>query len=203
MRGRIHNVCDELERTKSEQRILVLQESGGGAATAAGPVDLAGAVETMRTDFDSMFNDPLLPPTAKAKGAEAEAGFVTMANLVTMLSALSAEYKAARLSAPPVAPAAKASPPPPPKQPQDPPAAEAATKVEEGGGAATVGEDAKDGTAQAAEDVIVVASQSEARGSKDGNRDIKRDRTPPPGKATQKIAKMSDEELLGPRRSKA
>ena len=119
LRDRIHDINDELERTKSEQRILVLQESGGEGATAAGPVDLAGAVETMRSYFDSMFNDPLLPPAAKEKGAEVEAGFVTMANLVTMLSALSAEYKAARLSAPPVAPATKAPPPTPPKQPQE------------------------------------------------------------------------------------
>ena len=44
-----------------------------------------------------------LPQTAQDKGAEVEEGFVTMANLVNMLSALSAEYKAARQAVPPVA----------------------------------------------------------------------------------------------------
>ena len=200
LRTRIHDVNDEMEKVKSEQRLLVLQGSGGGAGAVAGPVDLAGAVEAMRIDFDSMFSDPLLPATAKEKGAEVEAGFVTMANLVVTLSALTAEYKAARSSAPPVAPAAKAPPPEPPKPQQEAAAAETNAAVKEAGGEQAVGKDAAEPDAS---DVVFVPSQTgEARGAADASRDSKRDRTPPPGKAAQKIAKMSDQELLGPRKAR-
>ena len=154
----------------------------------------------MRNDFDSMFNDPLLPAAAKQKGAEVEAGFVTMANLVATLSALTAEYKAARSSAPPVAPAAKAPPPTPPKPQQETTATETNVAVKEAGGEQAVGKDAAEPDAG---DVVFVPSQSgEARGSADASRESKRDHTPPPGKAAQTIAKMSDQELLGPRKNR-
>ena len=179
---------------------------GGEGAAAAGPVDLAGAVETMRKDFDSMFKDPLLPQTAQEKGAEVEAGFVTMANLVNMLSALSAEYKAARQAVPQVTTIAKAAPPSPPKPSQDPPPADLPAEVKEGSGSETMGKDGTDVAKPGDEDVVIISSQQEpARGSSDEPKDraSNRDRTPPPGKAARAVANKSDEELLGPRKSKA
>ena len=91
LREKIHNLPEETERVKIEQRVLVLPGSGGHEAELpAAPVDFGVAVEAMRLDFTAMFQDPLLPTTAAGKRPEGEAGFVTMANLVCMLSALSA-----------------------------------------------------------------------------------------------------------------
>ena len=186
----------------------MLQGAGGDGAAAAGPVDLAAAVETMRKDVDGMFNDPMLPQTAKDKGAEVEAGFVTMANLVNMLSALSAEYKVARQAAPQGPSVAKAAPPSPPVPPQDPPSTGPPAEVKKGGGGEAMGKDAADVAKPGAEDVVVVSSQSEpARGSsgpsdEPKDRSTNRDRTPPPGKAAIAVANKSDEELLGPRKNR-
>ena len=138
-----------------------------------------------------MFKDPLLPNTAQEKGAEVEAGFVTMANLVNMLSALSAEYKTARQAVPQVAPQTKAPPPAPPKPQQEPPAVEPPAEVKEGGGGAEVGKDETNTTAAepGAEDVIAVSQPEPARGSSEGSkhcgnvqndRAAARDRAPPP-----------------------
>ena len=184
----------------------MLQGTGGEGAAAAGTVDIAGAVESMRKDFDSMFNDPLLPQTAKDKGAEVEEGFVTVANLVNMLAALSAEYKAARQAAPPVVAATKAPPPSPPKPSQEPSTTKPPAEVKEGGGAEAVGKDGANVAVLGASDAIIISSHSEpARGSigEPKERVSNRDRTPPPGKAARAVAKSSDEELLGPRKSKA
>ena len=152
-----------------------------------------------------MFNDPMLPQTAKDKGAEVEAGFVTMASLVSMLSALSAEYKLARQAAPQVPSAAKAAPPLPPAPSQNPPTTGPPAEVKKGGGEEAMGKVAADETKPGTDDVVLVPSQAEpARGSSDEPKDRSsaRDRTPPPGKAARAVAKKSDDELLGPRRNK-
>ena len=154
-----------------------------------------------------MFKDPWLPNTAQDKGAEVEAGFLTMANLLVMLSSLSAEYKTAKQAVPASTLVTKAPPLAPPKPPQEPPAIEPQAEVKEGGGGAEVGKDETNTTAAepGAEDVIAVSQPEPARGSSEGSKDIAaaRDRTPPPGKAAKAVAKKSDEELLGPRRHKA
>ena len=93
LREQIHKICDELQRIESEKKVLVLQ------GTPAVPVDLGQAVEAMREDFAAMFDDSSLPSTASSKKDEVEAGFLTMRNLVGMLSAISQEYKAAKQQA--------------------------------------------------------------------------------------------------------
>ena len=55
MREQIHELCDEMERIKSEQTVLVLQ------GTPAAPVDLGQSVEAMREDFATLFDDSTLP----------------------------------------------------------------------------------------------------------------------------------------------
>ena len=126
-----------------------------------------------------------------------------MANLVSMLSALSTEYKAAKQAGTESTPAAKAAPPKPPQEQATPPAAAPTAAVAESGGGAEVG---KDDTRPAAVAYVIDVAPAEApkdSGNSQSDRAANRDRTPPPGKAAKAVSKKSDEELLGPRRQKA
>lgn len=150
-------------------------------------MDLGQAVEAMREDFAAMFDDSSLPSTASSNKDEVEAGFLTMRNLVGMMSAISQEYKAATQQA-----TATSSTIVHRTAPPEAPAAE--------GGAAT----------QATETAAVQAAvelphPAEAAPVPDGpvqERSSNRERTPPPGKGSKAVSKMSDEELFGPRKAK-
>ena len=188
LRAQIHDILDEMERVKGEQRMLILQDSQQAAQAAPAPVDFALAVESMQGDFTEMFADSALPEGVAGKKAEMEAGFVTMRNLIGMLTGISAEYKAAKQIAPPAPLAAGDHPAPPP------PPSEATA------GANTTAEASR--TAPAMEPPTPAAAA--ARDGPQEERNSNRERTPPPGARSSKTAtaKKTDEELLGPRRPK-
>ena len=173
LREKIHDGREEAEQIRVEQRELILQ----GAQPVPPPADLGGAVEAMRLDFTEMFGDSSLPQSASSRKGEVEAGFVTMANLLTMLASISAEYKAAKAAtqAPPIA-----APLPAPTAPGNETAA-AGVGGGTGSGAATPS------TASA---TMGPATAGAEPGPRDANksqeeRSANRERTPPPRQVSQ------------------
>ena len=188
LREQIHDLLEEAEQVKSEQKVLVLQ--GCQQEGPAAPVDLGSAVGAMRKDFTEMFADATLPQSVSSKKEEVEAGFVTMASLVGMLSSFAAEYKAAKLQAA----TAAATPPAHPSPPVLPP---------QGGAVPNIGAEADQQPAAVGTATAVAAPATRDSNNSQEERNSNRERTPPPSKGGAKaVAKKTDDELLGPRRPK-
>lgn len=183
LRGKIHNVLEESEKIRSEQKVLVW--AGGVQKQTAAPVDLGVAVEGMRDDFTKMFDDAALPSQAAARKDEVSQAFTTMAQLVGMLSAFSAEYKAAKQQGVENPGAAEETKEPPKQAP--PP-----TTTPTGGAAA--GKE----TATASSVVQAIGTPNDQDRKQDRAAD--RERTPPPkGKMRAKVCNRTDDDLLDPR----
>ena len=183
LRGKIYKVLEESDKIKSEQKVLVL--AGGVETQAAAPVDLGVAVEGMRDDFTKIFDDAGLPQQAAAKKEEVEKAFTTMAQLVGMLSSLSAEYKAAKQQGV-KSPGAAEGITEPPKEAAPPPAA-------------VVGAAASSSPVAAADPVVQSTGTPSDKDRRQDSASVRERTRSPKGKLHAKVCNRSDDELLGPK----
>ena len=197
MREQLHEAQEELQQIAS-QKILLATPRG----VAVAPMDVTQCVESLGNGLGQMFDDPRLSDEARAKKTEVEACFVAMRSILATLSSVRLEYEAVRQQAEATASTSTAD------SSRPHPATDPATGEGGGGGATTVqtgqatvqaGEAA---AAPAAVDTGATPATAPVADGPTQDRTANRERTPPPGSRAKAIAKMSNEELAGPRKAK-
>ena len=132
-----------------------------------------------------MFDDSALPQQAASKKEEVEKAFTTMAQLVSMLSSLSAEYKAAKQQGV-KSPGAAEGKTEPPK--------EAAPTA-----AAVAGAAASSNPVAPADPVVQSIGTPSDKDRRQDSATVRERTRSPKGKMHTKVCNRSDDELLGPK----